>query len=150
MFVMTTRGGKHVANLQTVEEALVADAANFSVEAVGRGDVLALAAARCEASPDYNQQPECGEEWVKFTSKAGRLMICQVVRLTHPDTEGYPQLLELVNPARPDNSFLAQASSCKVLDTDSLSPELFKALTEGVGAEPETASSPKIKHGLRR
>lgn len=150
MFTATTPAtNKIVANLQTVEEALLAEAAGFRVEAHGRHDVEALAAAKIEQSPDYNIAPPVGEDWVTYTTKSGRKLVCEVIRLFAPDAEGYPQLAELVNPARPDNSFVAQCSGCKILDQDSISEDLLFALKNGIGAE-DTEQPKKLKHGLRK
>lgn len=145
----TTR--RVVTNLTQVEEALIAEEAGFRVEAHGEFDVLELARARMEASPDYNSQPSPEEEWVKYTSKAGRLIVCRVIRLFAPDAEGYPQLAELVLPRQADTSFVAQASSCKVFDLGDLSPDLAAAIRDGeLGDDNGEPTTPKMRHGLRR
>jgi hypothetical protein len=128
MFVVLSRAtGLVVANLSSVEEALIADAAShLRVEARGRGDVLALAKARCEQSPDYNALPHRDETWCRYTAKSGRQMVCEIIRLLAPGPDGHPQLVELVNPARPDQSFVAQASHCEVIERGSISDELWR------------------------
>ena len=78
-------------------------------------------------------------------------MLCEVVRLLAPDAQGYPQLLELVNPARPDQSFVAQASNAEVIERGSISDELWAVLTTGAGEVGEEAEAkPKLTKGLRR
>jgi hypothetical protein len=166
-FVVKSRQTNLVVDEVTdVEEALIAESAGFRVDAVGYLSVLELAEARCEAMPDYNLLPsQLPEEdyptsrgtggrqqlYVRYTSKAGRLMICEVVRLFHPDDEGYPQYLELVNPQRPDGSFVVQATACKVIDLASLSPGLANAILQGDRYEENGGGSTrKIKHGLRK
>lgn len=138
-----------MANVPTTDEALIAEASGFRVEAHGKDSVLALARARCNESPDYNMLPEDDERYVKYKSKSGRTLVCEVVRLTHPDAEGYPQLLELMSLGRQDTSFVASASSCEVLDRETLSPDLWLALTSGE-TEVVEAKPVKIRHGLRR
>ena len=153
-FSVTTPGtNKIVATLASVDEAMMAEGSGFRVEAIGRSSVNALAAARIAASPDYNQAPLRGEEWVKFRAKSGRVMVCEVVRLTHPDGEGYPQLVELVNPARPDGSFLCSTSAVEVLDQDSVSPELLAALKTGLEnghGNGNGHGQPKLTKGLKK
>jgi hypothetical protein len=152
MFTVTVRAtNKVIDNLTDPEEALLAEAAGFRVEAHGAADVRALAALRIEQSPDYNTAPSEDEEWVRYTTKSGRLMICEVIRMTAPDDEGYPTLLELVNPSRRETSFLAQASSCRPLDLSTISPALADALRKGDPTDPGEGEPAhrRIRHGLR-
>lgn len=151
MFVVKSKtSGAIICQLTDVEQALVAEGGGLQVQAIGRSDIQALAEARCESSPDYNRLPDEGEEWVKYTSKGGRMMICEVIRMCHPDSEGYPQLLELVHKSRPDTSFMGTADRCEALDLDSMSPELVKALTSGDDElDPEEPRN-RLSKGLRR
>jgi hypothetical protein len=153
MFVVKSKSsGLIVARLSSVEEALIADAAgHLRVDAVGYDAVLELAAARVESSPDYNRLPDRSERYATYVSKAGRQMIVEIVRLTHPDAEGYAQLAEVVNPSRPDGSFMVQASALKVIDLDSLSPALANALLQPNTYDQDGGgNAPKLTKGLKR
>lgn len=150
MYIVKSRStGALVGNTVDVEEAMLMDAAQFTVEAHGRPDVLKLATLRCDTSPDYNRLPEEDEKWVTYTTKSGRKMICEVIRMFAPDSEGYPQFLELISKTRPDTSFPGAADRCEVLDLSKLSPELAKAL---ISDETSPDEEPKLKltKGLRR
>jgi hypothetical protein len=151
-FVVKSRAtGLVVATLTSVEEALIADSAShLRVDAHGASDVKVLAAARCEASPDYCSLPDRDEQWVTYTAKSGRTMLCEVVRLLAPDAQGYPSLIELVNPARPESSFIAQASNAVAVERGMISDELWAVLTTGAGEVGEEAEKPKLTKGLRR
>lgn len=150
-FVVKSRStGAIVCRVTEVEEALMADC-QFRVDADSYASILELARARAEASPEYNSLPSEEEKYVQYKTKAGRLLICEVVRLTHPDDEGYPQLAELVNPARPDGSFVVSTKGLKPIDLSTLSPELANALLQGETYEENGGgNSRKLKHGLRR
>lgn len=150
-FVVKSRStGALVGRTVDVEEALLFDG-QYRVDGDSYDSILELAAARVEAMPDHNSLPSKEESWVRYTSKAGRLMICQVVRLTHPDAEGYPQLAELVNPQRPDGSFVVSTSGLKPIDLSTMTPELANALIQGETYEENGGGNhAKLRHGLRR
>ena len=141
-----------VANVSTAEEALIAEAAGFRADGVGYQSILELAELRVKESPDYNQLPNKEDRYVRYTTKAGKMIICEVVRLTAPDEEGYPQLVELINLARPDGSFMAQASNCKPIDLSSMSPALANALLQGTQMYDlyGGGDSPKLTKGIRK
>jgi hypothetical protein len=151
-FVVKSRStGLVVATLTSVDEALIADSAShLRVDAHGAADVRTLAAARCEQSPDYSVLPNRDESWVKYRTKAGREMLAEVVRLLAPDAQGYPTLLELVNPAKPESSFIAQASNAVVIERGEISDDLWAVLTTGAGEVGEEPVKPKLSKGLRR
>lgn len=152
-YVVKTRETNAIVCLEsTVEGALVADSCTWlRVDATTYASVLELAKARCEADPEHSTLPETEERYVQYKTKAGKMMICEVVRLTHPDAEGYPQLVELVNPGKPDGSFIAQARSCKPVDLSTLNPALVNALLQGDAYEENGGgNTPKLKHGLRK
>jgi hypothetical protein len=153
MFVVKSKStGLIVARLSSVEEALIADAAgHLRVDAVGYDAVLELAQARVEASPDYNQIPDKSDRYAMYQTKAGRQMLVEVVRLTHPDAEGYPQLCEVVNPSRPDGSFMVQASGLKPVDLSAMTPELANALLQGTNYDTDGGgNTPKLTKGLKK
>jgi hypothetical protein len=153
MFVVKSKStGLIVARLSSVEEALIADAAgHLRVDACGYDAVLELAEARVSASPDYNSIPGQDERYAMYTTKAGRQMLVEVVRLTHPDAEGYPQLAEVVNPSRPDGSFMVQAGSLKVIDLSGMTPELANALVQGASYDQDGGgNAPKLTKGLKK
>lgn len=143
---------KVICLVSEVEEALIAEASGFRVDGNDYVSILELAKARADESPDYHQMPEKAERYVRYRTKAGRSMVCEVVRLFAPDDEGYPQLCELVNPQRPDGSFCVQAREVSVIDLSKMTPALADALVRGVEScdEDGVGQTPKLKHGLRR
>lgn len=140
-----------VCNVSTTEEALIAEASGFRVDGVGWESIMDLAKARVEASPDYNSLPDKEDKFVLYNSKAGRSIVCEVVRLTHPDAEGYPQLLEVINLQRPDGSFMVPAGSVKPIDLSKMNPALVNAMIQGDHFEQDGGgNTPRLTKGLRK
>ncbi len=151
-FTITNKStSKVICNIEDVSQALIAESEGFKVEAHGASDVLALATARIEDNPDYNVKPEDEDEWVKYKTNSGRHMICHCIRLFSPDSEGYPQLLELVSNLHPDSSFIGRAEQCTAFDLSSLPEELANAIRNGDSSTTESRleAKPKITRGLK-
>lgn len=141
-----------VCLVPSVEEALIAEAAGLRADGTTDTSIRELAEARVKESPDYNSLPAKDERFVRYTTKAGRMIICEVVRLFCPDEEGYPQYVELINMARPDGSFCVQASGVKPVDLNAMTPELANALVQGIHNYDQDGggNTPKLRHGLKR
>lgn len=153
MFTVKSRSNMNlvVCSVSEVDEALIAEASGFRVDGIGHESIVALAEARVEASPDYNALPGREDKYVRYTSKAGRMLICEVVRLTHPDEEGFPQLLEVINLQHPDRSFMIQASQAVPIDLSAMHPALANALLQGEQYEENGGgNTPKLTKGLRK
>ena len=152
MYKVLRKGSRlEVCDVRTVDEALIAEASGMVVEPIGRLSIDALAAARVEASPEYNQLPTEDERWVMYTSLANRQGVYEVIRLFSPGSDGSPQFAELVGRNRPDSSFTAPTDRVKVLERGDMSDALWDAITAGNdGAEPANSDRPKLTKGLRR
>ena len=152
-YVVKVKGGdKVVALVNTVEEALIAGAAqHLQVEAKGYESIVALAEAKVAANPANQTLPTPADKYVLYNSKAGNSIFCEVVRMYAPDAEGHPEWLELVNVQRHDNSFPGRADRCKVVDLTTMNPALANAMIQGQDYETfGGGNTPKLTKGLRK